>query len=231
MKFSKFKMIALLVLLMAAVVGCSEDDEPQRQMYSGWGFIYSIGTDYYVTVDGGLILKVKDMSADAIDMFEENDRIILNYYIEESIENPVLYDYVIELVEFGVLKYTYLQTVDDESRDTLGAGYVELGTNSHLSGDILNLQIYYVPQSGEHVFTLCYDETLQEEGRAPIFDLRNYFPEEESGNSTVYTFQSFNIHDILGYGETNEDGNMEFILRINHGDSQEQELLFEYLMQ
>ena len=228
MNFLRMKHIALSLILTLFFVSCMDDGETSPTVYSAWGFIYSLDSEYYVTIDGGTVFKVSSLSDDAIAMIEENDRIILNYYITETPEETTYYDYMVEISSFLVIDYKNLIEVNDESRDTLGDGYMQLGTNSYLSGDILNLEIYFTPQEGDHVFTLCYDETLQEEGEDLILDLRNYYPEEGDDVSTAYTYKSFNIADIVSLGELNEENKIPFILRINYDDSQEQEFNFEY---
>ncbi len=225
----KFQYIFTLLVLVLSLVGCADDDEETNpESYGGWGFIYILDSEYYINSDWGSTLKINDLSDEYISLVQDNDRIIFNFHVIETPDAETLYDYKIEIEALKVVDYDFLVTVNDESRDTLGNGTLGIGTNSHLYGNNLNLELFYLPQKDNHIFTLCYDETMQTEGEPVILDLRNYYTEEGTSDTYVYTYKTFDISEILSFGELNEDEVIPFVLRINYNETQEQGYTFEY---
>ena len=84
-------------------MACNDDTETIPNQYSRWGFIYSAGTDYYVNTDLGEVLKINNMTAEAIEKIDENDRIIINYYIVETPEVTAMYSYLVDIESFLVI--------------------------------------------------------------------------------------------------------------------------------
>ncbi len=214
----------LVVLLLVFTVGCLEDPKPTPLLYNTWGFFKTIGSDNFVNADGGAILKIKEFSNEKdIEGIEENDRVILNFNIEETSETGSEYDNLIKVRNIVKVNYDTITIVNEYSRDTLGNGFVRLGERISID-KYLNLEIFFNPTKQKHSFTLSYDEEMQEDSKPVILDLRNYYPEGETPDMESYvTYQSYNLQHLMAFTEPNKDNEYEFILRINNGTSSEQD--------
>ncbi|MGQ1783691.1 MULTISPECIES: NigD1/NigD2 family lipoprotein [unclassified Saccharicrinis] len=226
MKLLKLKQIGFLLVMLMGMMSCVEESEPSPTIYTYYGFIYNDGGYYYVDIDTGEKLKVVEFDDSELDL-EPYDRVIVSFIIEETPEVPILYDHLVELQGFYDVDFSDIVTLDETSRDTIGDGFITL-TDYHIAGDYLNIQVYYDQQDGEHIFSLCYDETQQEEGEPVILDLRNYYPESADVSAQYYTYKSYNLMDLSSIGELNDENKIEFILRTNKGDSQEQKIDLVY---
>ncbi|WP_066627416.1 hypothetical protein [Labilibacter marinus] len=228
MKVFKFKQVGVFVLLIATLVGCIKEEEPQPQKYSGWGFVKEISSEYYIYLDNDLMLKVANLDEEGEEKIEVDDRIIIAFTIKNSPQDHPIYNHEIDLESFLVIDYTEsIVELNEASRDTIGDGIVQIGEFTHLSGNYLNLDIYYEKEIGQ-VFSVCYDETIQEDDQPLILELRSYYEEEEDGVLLSNKLQTFNVSNIPGLTEPSEEGYFEFKLRINSGDSQQKEYTFFY---
>ncbi len=221
MKLLKLKQIGVAFLMLVTVYSCIDDVEPTPPKYSAWGFIKSLNSEYYVTIDGGKVLKVAPINdADAFKDVEENDRLIVDFTIEDTPQPRVTYDHLINLSSYRKVDLADIITLNDVSRDTIGDGIVQLGSLG-LTENYLNMQVVYKKEKGDHTFSLCYDETIQEEDKAIILMLKNHFPEEEDGSKDTYSnYLSYDISELSTLGVLNSDKEIDFILRINDDDSQ-----------
>ncbi len=226
MRNFKLGFIFLMVLVSTGLYSCLEDEDPQPIYYSAWSNMYTIGDVYYATTDGGLVLKMNEFD-DSDLQFEENDRVVITFTIEEE-NTGGIFDYLVNLEQLYYVEEGDLVALNENSRDTIGNGYVQLSAYPLVGGDYLNLELVYEQEEGDHVFSLCYDETIQEEGEPVILELRNYYPEENDDDEYVAGLYSFNISQLQMWSEMDEDNVIEFTLRINSGDSQEQDFNLEY---
>lgn len=221
MKYFKLKQIALALVLVVMAVSCIEDAEPIPQKFMGYGFINKIGQTYFVDEDGGLNLELMPFDDTKFD-FEENNRVWLQFTLEKEYEESDPARYLVNLQGLWVVDYSpAIVELTTESRDTIGKGFVELEYPLVLLDNYLNLSVRYRKQEGNHVFSLCYDETAQEEGKPIILDLKNKQPEEGKVGQMTLSYQSFNISQLQNLGEFDSEGEMKFTLRINNEDSQE----------
>ncbi len=231
MKYFKLKQIALALAMVVLAVSCIEDSEPTPRTFASYGFLTKMDNTYYVDMDGGM--KVQLMPFDDSDIeLTGIDRVLFQFTVEEEydISSPV--KYLVNLQGLMFVDYSHIVTLNDVSRDTIGEGIVNLQYNyeSDLNSieNYLNLVVNYKKQEGNHVFSLCYDPNSQTDGEPIVLELKNKQPEEGFGGQLTRSYQSFNISNLMGWGQLDEDGKMEFILRINSGDSQEQDFELTY---
>ena len=182
-----------------------------------------------MTIDGGAVLKVAPISdPDAFKDVEENDRLIVDFTIKETPQPKVTYDHLINLNSYRHVDLSDIVTLNEISRDTIGDGLVQLG-NLGLAENYLNIQVLYKKEKGDHTFSLCYDETVQEEDEPIILLLKNHYSEEEDGNKdTYYSYLSYDISELSSLGVLNADKKIDFILRINDDDSQKRDYDVSY---
>ncbi|GAF04311.1 NigD1/NigD2 family lipoprotein [Saccharicrinis fermentans] len=220
MKFLKMKHMLLMFAIVVGMSACSEDSDPIPEVFTRFGFMYTDGGNYFIDIDGGEKLMVESFDDEGVEL-DAYDRVLATFSIKETPEETILYDYLVELKGFYDIDFSDIVTLDDDSRDTIGDGFITV-TDMGISENYLNLQIFYAQQKGSHVFSLCYDATQQEDGEAVILDLYNYYPEEEEdGGANYYTYQTYDLSELSSLLELNEDNEIEFRIRVNKGDSQE----------
>lgn len=221
MKYFKLKQIALALVMMVLAVSCIDDVEPTPRSYTAYGFLTKTGDTYHVEIDGGT--KVKLMPFDDSNYeFEEITRVLFQFTIEEEYETSAPLNYLVNVLgNILIVDYSQIVELNDESRDTIGNGFIELEFLPVSIDEYLNLSVLYKKQEGDHVFSLCYDPEDQEDGKPIILDLKNKQPEEGNNGHTVRSYKSFNLSGLMDLGELDADGEMKFTLRINSGDSQE----------
>ncbi len=221
MKYFKLKQIALALIMMVLVVSCIEDVEPTPRSYTAYGFLTKTGDTYYVELDGGTKVKLMPFDDSGYD-FEEMTRVLFQFTIEEEYETSAPINYLVNVQgNILIVDYSPIVELNDESRDTIGKGFMELEFLPVSINEYLNLSVLYEKKDGYHVFSLCYDPEAQEEGKPIILDLKNKQPEEDKDGKIVRSYKSFNLSGLLDLGQLDGDGEMKFTLRINRGDSQE----------
>ncbi len=231
MKYFKLKQIALALVMVVLAVSCIEDSEPTPMRYTAYGFINKVADTYYVNIDGGMKVELQPFSDSELKL-KGNDRILFQFTVEEEYEVTAPVRYLVNVVGMMIVDYSQIVTLNDVSRDTIGKGMVSLEYNyeSDLNpvDNYLNLSVRYQKQEGNHVFSLCYDPEAQEEGQPVILELKNKRPVDKESGQIVRTYQSYNISQLRYLGELNSENKMEFILRINSGDSQKRDFKLTY---